>query len=147
MQCRQVNFFIELEDLTELLGTIESRVLPDFEELPHFLRLTAIKADYGPRCEVIVATYWDDGLEGSEEQSDRFIAEIVRETGRNPSRKAFDTLYAQVRNAAGDFRLGRDGWGGRRRDFPSEALYGDADQTSSHSEIGGGGASSSESGR
>ena len=147
MKCRQVNFFIELEDLTELLSAIEGRVLPDFEELPHFLGLTAIKADYGPRCEVIVATYWDDGLEGSEEQSDRFIAEIVRETGRNPSRKAFDTLYAQVRDAAGEFRLGREGWGGRRRDWPSEAMYGDANQMSPGSEIGEERASSAETSR
>ena len=113
MKCRQVCFYIESDHLEEMVQAIELRVIPSFEDLPHFLGLTAIKADTGTRCEVIVTTFWDDGLEGSEQEAVRFVDEIVRETGRNPSRKAFDTLYAQVRDSVGQFRLGREGWGDR----------------------------------
>ena len=102
-----------LDGLPGLSDAISSSVLPRFESLPHFLGLTAIKLDLGARCEIIVTSYWDDGLEESEQASKRFIEEIVRETGRNPSRKVYDILNAQVRDTAGEFRLGVGGWKGR----------------------------------
>ena len=53
-----------------------------------------------------MTSFWDDGLEGSEHEASRFVDEIAQATGRNPSRKAFDTLYAQVGDSTGTFRLG-----------------------------------------
>jgi hypothetical protein len=47
--------------------------------------LTVVKADVGTRTEVIVTSFCDDGLEGSEQEASRFIEEIVRVTGRNSS--------------------------------------------------------------
>jgi hypothetical protein len=106
MKSRQVCFYIELVDLPRVLASIEAHVIPRYEVLPHFLGLTVIKADAGERAEMLVTSFWDDGLEGSEQEASRFIAEINRVTGRNPSRKAFDTLYAQVRDSGGLFRRG-----------------------------------------
>lgn len=90
------------------MRAVRDRVLPNYAALPHFLGLTMIKADAGSRAEIIVNSFWDDGLEGSEAEVSRFFDEITRVTGGNPSRKAFDTLHAQVRDATGDFRTGHD---------------------------------------
>lgn len=106
MKSRQVTFYIDRIDLPRMMTAVEEHVIPRYEDLPHFLGLTVIKADAGTRAEIIVTSFWDDGLEGSEQEASRFIDEIVLATGRNPSRKAFDTLYAQVRDSTGTFRLG-----------------------------------------
>jgi hypothetical protein len=120
MKSRQVCFYVDRSGLWEMMDAVEERVIPNFEALPHFLGITVIKADAGTRCEVVVTTYWDEGLEGSEEQSALFVEEIARETGRNPSRKAFDTLYARVRDSAGQLRLSRNQWDGRPRHWPDD---------------------------
>ena len=124
MKSRQVSFYVDRSGLSEMMDAVEERVIPSFAAVPHFLGITVIKADAGTRCEVVVTTYWDGGLEESEEQSKHFVEEIVRETGRNPSRKAFDTLYAQVRDSAGQYRLSDQGWDGRPRHWPDQRLSG-----------------------
>lgn len=74
---------------------------PRFEQLPHFLGLTVLKSDAAGRFEVVATSYWDDGLEGSEREPQRFIDEIIRVIGSNPSRKIYDILYAEVRDSRG----------------------------------------------
>jgi hypothetical protein len=105
MKSRQVCFYIDIVDLPRVMSAIENHVAPRYAVLPHFLGLTAIKANVGKRAEVVVTSFWDDGLGGSEQEASRFITEIVEVTGRNPSRKSYDTLYAQVRDSSGMFRL------------------------------------------
>ncbi len=101
MKSRQVSFYVEADNLPRVMDTICNEVLPQYSQLPHFLGVTVVKADLGERSEVIATSYWDDGLEGSEETSAKFIEEIVNVTGRNPARKIFDVLYAQVRDSNG----------------------------------------------
>ena len=101
MKSRQVSFYVERDDLTLVMATVVDEVVPRFEQLPHFLGLTVIKSDVASRSEVVATSYWDDGLEGSETESQRFVDEIVRVTGSNPARKTFDILYAEVRDASG----------------------------------------------
>jgi hypothetical protein len=96
-----VTFCVELEDLPVLMGAVVDDVIPHFEDIPHFLGVTVIKSDLGTRAEVVATSYWDDGLEGSGEQSARFVEEIFRVTGRNAARKSFDILYACVRDSTG----------------------------------------------
>jgi hypothetical protein len=105
MKSRQVTFYVERIQLPRMMAAVEDHVIPSFEGLPHFLGLTVIKANAGIRAEVIVTSFWDDELEGSEQEASRFIDEIAQATGRNPSRKEFDTLYAQVRDSRGTFLL------------------------------------------
>jgi hypothetical protein len=76
--------------------------------MPHFLGLTVIKIDVDGRSEVLITSFWDDGLTGSEKEASRFISEVADVTGIMPSRKSFDTLYAQVRDVSGMFRCGPD---------------------------------------
>jgi hypothetical protein len=106
MKCRQISFYLDLDELPLLMTAVEDHVVPRYRVLPHFLGLTLIKADVGLRAEVIITSFWEDGLEGSEQDASRFIDEIVRVTGRNPSRKVFDIMYAKVRDSTGAFRLG-----------------------------------------
>ena len=101
MKSRQVSFYVEREHLTLVMTTVVEEVVPRFEQLPHFLGLTVIKSDVVDRSEVVATSYWDDGLEGSETESQRFVDEIIRVTGSNPSRKSFDILYARVRDSTG----------------------------------------------
>lgn len=102
VKSRQLNFYVKTDDLTLVMDTFRSEVMPKFEELPHFLGLTLLKADLDGRAEVVSTSYWDDGLADSEQVSSRFIDEIVRVTGSNPARKVFDILYASVRDASGE---------------------------------------------
>jgi hypothetical protein len=106
MKCRQFNFYVALNELPLLMMAVEDHVIPRHTVLPHFLGLTVIKADVGPRTEVIITSFWEDGLEGSEQDASRFIDEIVRLTGNLPSRRVFDIMYANVRDSTGAFRLG-----------------------------------------
>jgi hypothetical protein len=101
MKSRVVDFYVNPEDMSRVVSTIENEVIPGFQRLPHFLGLTVIKSETAGRSEVIAASYWDDGLEESERESQRFVDEIIRATGSNPSRRTFDVVYAQVRNSAG----------------------------------------------
>lgn len=103
MKCRQTTFYVEQVQLPEILKAVVDVLVPAYRVLPHFLGVTLIKADHGHRAEVLTTSYWDDGLEGSDEASGRFVAEIHRITGSNPSRKRFDTLYAELRAAGGSF--------------------------------------------
>jgi hypothetical protein len=106
MKCRQFNFYVDLNELLLLMTAVEDHVIPRYTVLPHFLGLTVVKADVGLRAELVITSFWEDGLEGSEQDASRFIDEIVRVTGRNPSRKVFDIMYAKVRDSTGAFQLG-----------------------------------------
>ena len=119
MRCRQVCFYVDLDDLPRMMAAIEEAVIPSFELTPNFLGVTAIKANAGSRAEVIVTSFWHLGLEGSEDEAERFVEAISRVTGRNPSRKNFDTLYAEIRDSEGGFRHERQYWNDRPRDWPS----------------------------
>jgi hypothetical protein len=107
MRCRQTYFYVNKDRLPEVLKVVVDVLVPEYREVPHFLGATLIKADHGNRAEVITTSYWDDGLEGSEEVSLRFVDEIHRISGSNPSRKRFDTLYAELRAEGGTFRQDR----------------------------------------
>ena len=87
-----------------MMGAIRDHVLPRYEGLPHFQGMTAIEANAGTRAEVVVTSYWDDGLEDSVDAAAEFIEAITEVTGMNPSRRNFDTLYAEVRDSTGTFR-------------------------------------------
>ena len=100
MKCRQMTFYVDTPMLATMMEAVRDRVIPRYEALPHFLGLTVIKNDRQAQSEVIVASFWDDGLAGSEDAAARFIEEIVDLTGRNPIRKSFDTLFARVRTSS-----------------------------------------------
>ncbi len=104
MKSRQVSFYVEHADLQRTMLAVQGHVIPRFEVLPHFLGLTVIKADGGAQVEVVVTSFWDDGLDGSELEASRFVDEIVRVTGGNPCQRAYDTVYAHVRDSTGTFR-------------------------------------------
>jgi heme-degrading monooxygenase HmoA len=127
MKCRQVTFFVENPDLVAMMEAVRDRVIPSYESLPHFQGVTVVRSDLGPRSEVVVTSFWDDGLEDSEEMSNRFVEEIAHATGRNPIRKPYETLYAQVRNSLGGFGIAGLRWEGRPRNLPKGC--GDGDRT------------------
>jgi hypothetical protein len=94
------------------MDIVRREVLLSFYDLCHFLGLTVLKADRlkadrGDRSEIIAMSYWDEGLEGSDEVSQRFNHEINRVTGQNPSRRSFDILHAVVRGPSGSFASDR----------------------------------------
>ena len=99
MKCRQTYFYVDQESLPDVVKVVVEALVPEYRDIPHFLGVTLIKADSSTRAEVIATSFWDDGLEGSDEVSLRFVDEIHRITGSNPSRKQFDTLYAEFRGA------------------------------------------------
>jgi hypothetical protein len=103
MRSRQIGFYLERGELPELMAAVREQVLVRFEATPHFMGTTVLKRDAGERAEIIITSFWDDGLEGSEVEATRFISEIRKITGASPTRKGFDTLYAQVRDSTGNF--------------------------------------------
>ena len=106
MKCRQFTFYLDINELPLLMTAVGDQVIPRYEVLPHFLGLTVMKTDVGARAEVIIMSFWEEALEGSEQDASRFVDDIVRVAGTNPSRKVFDIMYAQVRTSTGAFRLG-----------------------------------------
>ena len=119
MKCRQVAFQVETAKLAAMMEAVRDRVIPRYEALPHFLGLTAVKRDVGERSEVIVTSFWDEGLEGSEDAFHRFVSEIVEFTGSNPIRKGYDTMYASVRDSTGVFGVTGMHWERRPRNRPT----------------------------
>jgi hypothetical protein len=105
VKSRQFYFYVDLVDLSKVMAAVQERVIPRYESLSHFLGLTVIKANVNRRVEVVVTSFWDDGLEGSEDEATRFVNEIAEVTGSNPSRKTYDILYARVRDASGAFGI------------------------------------------
>jgi hypothetical protein len=101
MKSRMVSFYIDLDALPPLMAAVEDLVIPRYEAMPHFLGLTLIKRDVLERAEVIVTSFWDDDLDESESQAKRFFDAINQLTGRNPSRRTYDTLYAKLRDPPG----------------------------------------------
>jgi hypothetical protein len=103
MKCRQTSFFVDQDRLPEILKAVVDELTPKYREIPHFLGVTLIKADHGNRAEVMTTSFWNDGLEGSDEASRRFVDEVHEISGSFPSRKTFDILFAQVRADDGSF--------------------------------------------
>ena len=103
MKYRQANFYVEQDRLPDILRAVLDELIPSYRDLPHFMGVTLIKADHGERAEVIATSFWDDGLEGSDEAPNRFVDAVDRITGSNPSRRRFDTLYVGFRAGDGTF--------------------------------------------
>jgi hypothetical protein len=101
VKCRQTSFYVAQDDLRTIVAAIADEVVPEFRTVPHFLGLTLVKADHGDRAEVIVTSFWDDGLDGSDDVSRRFVRRVHEITGSNPARRGFDVLYAEMRSADG----------------------------------------------
>ena len=106
MKSGQICFYIEDRDLPLLMQGVRDRVIPRYEGILHFPGLTVVKADVGKQLEIIVTSFWDNSLEGSELEAARFIEEIIETGGGIPSQRGFDTLFAQVRNSDGAFEPG-----------------------------------------
>ena len=90
---------VDTATLAPMMVAIRDRVIPRYEGIPQFLGLTVLKAEIGSRSEIVVTSFWDNNLEGSELEAARFIEEIVEATGGNPTQRGFDTLYAKIRNS------------------------------------------------
>jgi len=117
LRCRRVHGPVELADLAAMMATLEDVMIPSFELTPHFLGVTAIKANAGSRAEVVITSFWDNGLTESEDEAERFVLSISQVTGRNPSQKNFDTLYAQLRDPSGMWPANTRVWSGRPRNW------------------------------
>ena len=108
MKCRQMIFHAKPDAVDSILATITDEVVPGFIEIPHFLGYVVMLAENyqgreaaGERRQVTVMSFWNTGLEGSSAVADRFISEVNRVAGTNPSRHRFDLIKAMWR--------GRDG--------------------------------------
>ena len=96
-----MNFFVEPEMVSDILTRIEKEVLPRFSRLPHFLGFVALKSETNTRPEIVALSFWDDGLEGSEEASEAFRDQVEEMTGAAPGRKTFEIIRAMVRDTDG----------------------------------------------
>lgn len=96
MNSRQLSFYVDLSDLPRITRSFSDEVLPAFHRIPGFLGATLLKSDVGERTEIVANSFWNGGMDGSEEVSAQVVNEIIAATGRNPSRRAFDILYAHV---------------------------------------------------
>ena len=47
MKSRQVSFYVQLHEVSQLMAAVQDHVIPRYEALPHFLGLTVIKCDSG----------------------------------------------------------------------------------------------------
>jgi hypothetical protein len=102
MKSRSVSFFVDGDLVPEVVRRVQEDVLPRFSQLPHFLGFVALRSELGPRPEILVMSFWDDGLEESEAISENFRDEIAAVTGSSPARQAFDILRVVVRDVNGD---------------------------------------------
>ena len=119
MKCRKMTFYVETAELAVMMESVRDRVIPRYGDLPHFLGMTVVKRAVGERSEVIVTSFWDDGLEASEDAFDRFVREIAESTGSNPIRTEYETLYANVRDSTMPFGVAGMQWHGRPRNLPA----------------------------
>lgn len=101
MKSREVTFYADPEVVAVSVDTIEQEILPSYVSLPHFLGYVVMQEEPYPgrpdpngRRLVTVISFWADGLEPSESAARRFIDEINRVAGTNPTRKNFDLLKA-----------------------------------------------------
>jgi hypothetical protein len=98
MQGRSVNFFIDSEQLPDVLQAIDENVVPRFTALPHFVGLVVLRSRHGARTEVTGISLWDGELEDSEEIAAEFRKEVHRVAGTSASRKEFDVLRLEFRD-------------------------------------------------
>jgi hypothetical protein len=99
---RIVNFYVEPESVSTIVRAIDEEVLPRFAALPHFLGRVLLQSEAGPRPEVVRISMWAAGLENSEAISEEFRDEVLRLTGTNPARRAYDNLRIMVRDTDGE---------------------------------------------
>jgi hypothetical protein len=103
MMSRQVTAFVAPGALDAVISTLVDEVLPVYRESPHFLGFTVVKSDKGPRTEVVAMSYWDDGLEGTAQLSDKFVAQIRAIDGVSAARRSFEIVHASMRDTTGGF--------------------------------------------
>jgi hypothetical protein len=94
---RCVSFFAEPGQVSEVERRINNDVLPRFSSVQGFLGFLALLSN-GSRREIIAMSFWDGGLEGSEEISEIFRDEIERVTGAAPARKEFRVITMVMRS-------------------------------------------------
>jgi len=97
MKCRQVSFFIHPDDVPAASETVSREVLPMFLKLPNFRGYLALEATHEITREIVLMSFWDDNLDGSEDAERAFIGTIFAATGTNPSRRSFNILGAMTR--------------------------------------------------
>ena len=100
-----MSFFIDPEVLAASMERVTAEVVPRFLDLPHFRGYLVLESDHGSRRQVRVMSFWDDGLEGSEDASQAFIVAVYEVTGTNPSREVFDILGAMLIDGNGVHRV------------------------------------------
>jgi len=105
VKCREMSFYIDPEVLESSMAEVSAEVLPRFLDLPHFRGYSVLKSDHGSRRQVRVMSFWDDGLEGSEEASQAFIDAVYNIIGSNPSREVFEILGAMLIDGDGVHRV------------------------------------------
>ena len=107
MKCRQLIFHAKSDAVDSILATITDEVVPGFIEIPHFLGYVVMLAEnyqgheVEDRRQVTVMSFWHTGLEGSDAAAGRFISEVNRVAGTNPSRQRFDLIKAMWRASDG----------------------------------------------
>lgn len=101
MKCRKVSFFLDPGQVAASIDSISREVLPDFLALPDFRGYLALQSDHGARTELIVMSFWDEGLDGSEAASTAFTTAVYNAAGTNPTRSTFDVLGALIVDESG----------------------------------------------
>jgi hypothetical protein len=94
MKCRELSFFIDPVLLDASMAKVAADVLPKFLGLPHFRGYVTLESDHGSHRQVRVMSFWDDGLDGSDEASQAFIEAVYDIVGTNPVRETFDVRGA-----------------------------------------------------
>lgn len=109
MKCRQLTFYAEPAAVELAMTAITDEVVPQFISLPHFLGYVVLQTESyaghvggDGRRQLTVMSFWHTGLEGSEATANKFIREINRVAGTNPTRKRFDLLKAMWRDSNGE---------------------------------------------
>jgi hypothetical protein len=101
VKCRQVSFYLEPDLVPAALASITDDVLPRFLALPHFRGYVAMQSEDRSRREIVVTSFWDDGLAESEEASLAFVEAVQHAAGTNPARRTFEVLGAVVVDPSG----------------------------------------------
>ena len=108
LKCRQVRFYLDPDKVTKIMARLTAEILPMFEKLPHFRGYLALESDHGTLREIVISSFWDDGLDDSQEVSDAFVLAVHEMAETNPSRETYDILGALVTDEVGHLRIELD---------------------------------------